>query len=328
MGGVSVIIPTYNRASFLRRSVRSVLEQSYTDLEIVIVDGGSTDGTRDVIEAFDDDRLRIHYRKRPQGLSSARNKAMELATGEYIAFLDDDDRLAPSAIETLVDALVDRPEGCAGAFGGWLTVRNGGETAIRSVPTGTISFEDIRERNVIGGPSGTLFRTSVFETVGTFDESLPAREDVDMWMRILDRYTMVGIDEVLYERSMHDDQLVDDPEKMLYGHEQIIDRYGESMTDAHRMMRHRWAVKDYVKLGRSAEARREYRRALSIDPEERDWYYYAWLHLGTPGYAIGKRFHESVYNRFVYDDAEAETEIERSTRPAPLRYLRRLREAM
>ena len=327
MGGISVVIPTYNRASFLRRSVRSVLEQSYPDLEVVIVDGGSTDGTRDVIEAFDDDRIRVHYRESPQGLSSARNKAMELATGEYVAFLDDDDRLEPRAIETLVDALVDRPDSCAGAFGAGRQVRDGITRNVRSVPDGTVSFEEIRERNVIGGPSGTLFRASVFETVGTFDESLPAREDVDMWMRILERYTMVGLDEVLYERSMHDDQLIDDAEKMIAGHEKIVRRYGDAMTDGHLAQRHRWAARDNVRLGRVRAARREYRRALGVAPEKRDWWYYTWLHLGTPGYAIAKWVHESMYNRFIYDD-EPTAATDRRSPVTPFGVIRRVREGI
>lgn len=106
---VSIIVPTYNRAKVLPRAIESVLAQSYTDFELIVVDDGSTDATPQVLSAFDDQRLRI-IRQANAGLSAARNRGVSESVGEYLAFLDDDDEFTPLKLEHQVAYLEQHPE--------------------------------------------------------------------------------------------------------------------------------------------------------------------------------------------------------------------------
>ncbi|MDH4227405.1 MAG: glycosyltransferase [Deltaproteobacteria bacterium] len=107
-GMVSVVIPTFNRALLLKEAVVSVLAQTYVNLEVIIVDDGSTDNTGEVVTALGDSRIR--YIKKPNGgVSSARNRGIEEATGEFIAFLDSDDMWRPTKVEKQIGALCDNP---------------------------------------------------------------------------------------------------------------------------------------------------------------------------------------------------------------------------
>ena len=110
MPRVSVIIPTYNRAGYLCESIESVLTQTYTDYEIIVVDDGSTDDTEEVLQLWIADGT-IHYVwQENRGESAARNHGIELAIGEYIAFLDSDDLFMPTKLEEQVAYLDNHPE--------------------------------------------------------------------------------------------------------------------------------------------------------------------------------------------------------------------------
>ncbi|MHC4881290.1 MAG: glycosyltransferase family 2 protein, partial [Planctomycetota bacterium] len=106
---VSVIIPSYNAKELLAEAIDSVLSQTLTDLEVVVIDDGSTDGTTEVVKAIDDPRIRYFY-KDNGGVSSARNMGLDKAEGQYIAFLDSDDLYSPEYLKTMVTALEDNPD--------------------------------------------------------------------------------------------------------------------------------------------------------------------------------------------------------------------------
>jgi glycosyltransferase involved in cell wall biosynthesis len=95
---VSVVIPTYNRPQFVRGAVRSVLAQTFLDFELIVIDNGSVDDTSNVIRSFDDPRVRCVRIEINNGVSPARNRGIELARGEFIAFLDDDDEWLPDKL--------------------------------------------------------------------------------------------------------------------------------------------------------------------------------------------------------------------------------------
>ena len=118
---VSVIVPTHDRADLLPRAVSSVLDQTYTDFEIIVVDDASTDETRDVIAGFTDPRIRSIRREQSGGTSAARNAGISVARGEYMAFLDDDDEWLPYALENLLSILEATPS-TVGLVYGWLDV--------------------------------------------------------------------------------------------------------------------------------------------------------------------------------------------------------------
>ena len=104
---VTIIIPTYNYALYLGKALQSCISQSYSNLEIIVIDDGSTDNTREVVQGFHDDRIRYHYQEN-LGVSASRNRGLELAQGEFIAFLDADEYLTDDSIETRLAIMLDR----------------------------------------------------------------------------------------------------------------------------------------------------------------------------------------------------------------------------
>ena len=124
---VSVIIPTYNRGEFLRRGINSALEGCAENDEIIVVDDGSTDQTRALVESISDPRLLYIYREN-SGVATARNHGMELASNDLIAFLDDDDEWHPAKLAVQIALLTEHPEAVASFSNFWITDRRGNST--------------------------------------------------------------------------------------------------------------------------------------------------------------------------------------------------------
>jgi len=293
MPRVSVIIPTYDRRELLEDTVKSVLSQSYDNLECIVVDGGSTDGTRAFLQGVDDERLQTVFRPEPRGLSNARNKGVEEAEGEYIVFVDDDDRLYPGAIAKLVETIRNQPQDVAGVYTGYVRRYRSDKTQEMNVVPGRV---ETRGNASIRGPSCTLLRTSVFDDVGGFDESLSALEDDDLWIRVLSRYDMVALDQVLYERRMHDGQMSKDHEQMLKAGRAIIEKHGSRLSSRQLASRYQNIGKRHAEVGDIRRARSSFRDAITFDRwSKRAYYYYLWLQFGSAGYNLGKKIHHEVY---------------------------------
>lgn len=179
---ISVVIPCFNRAATLERAVSSVVRQTRPPLEIIIVDDGSDDGTRELI------RQRfpqcIYLRQENLGVSRARNRGISAARGDWIALLDSDDEWLPSKLEHQLSLLASLPD-CRICHTDEIWIRHGrrvnpkkkhakqgGELFFRCLPLCAIS------------PSSVLLHRSLIEEVGGFDESFPACEDYDLWLRI------------------------------------------------------------------------------------------------------------------------------------------------
>jgi glycosyltransferase involved in cell wall biosynthesis len=195
---VSVIIPTHNRCSLLPRAVKSVLDQTYNNLECIIVDDGSTDNTKSVIKQFDADQVTVCHHKESRGASAARNTGIEIADGDYVAFLDDDDEWLPTKLEKQVNVLDEQPSS-VGLVYCWLDYCNQSEGVHRKYqPTkeGYI-FEEMLDKQAIGNSSTLLVRRSVAESVNGFDESLPRGNDGDFIRRIAYDYLVKCVEEVL-----------------------------------------------------------------------------------------------------------------------------------
>lgn len=193
---VSIVIPTYNYASYLKETLNSVLRQSHTDWECIVVDDGSTDATADVVNEFTKkDKRFIYVYQKNAGVSAARNKGLSLAKGEYIQFLDGDDLLQPEKIETGLAAFRNH----ADAEIVYSDVRffdDGREAELRTSLNGTKPDNWLPRLNDRGAKvvailssinfmviHAPLLRRSLFERVGLFDVSMKALEDWDFWMR-------------------------------------------------------------------------------------------------------------------------------------------------
>lgn len=195
---ISIIIPLYNKENSIANTIQSILDQTFQDFEIVVVDDGSTDDSVTIVERYADNRIRI-IQKENGGVSSARNRGIEEANYEYIAFLDADDYWEPTYLKELVKLIHDFPN--AGLYGlgfGYMWQENK-ESINHDLPDlfrGII--ENPWQRGCIywTGSSTTTTKT-VIQSVGLFDERMSHGEDLDMWYRILLNYQGVFYNQTL-----------------------------------------------------------------------------------------------------------------------------------
>jgi glycosyltransferase involved in cell wall biosynthesis len=203
---VSVIIPTHNRGWILREAIDSVLAQDYADYELIVVDDGSTDNTREILEACGRDITVVQQSNR--GVSAARNRGIAASRGQLLAFLDSDDLWLPQKLSRQVDFFKSNPAALiCQTEETW--VRNGVRVnpKRRHQKLAGMIFEPSLALCLVS-PSAVMIRKSLFEAVGRFDERLPACEDYDLWLRVSCRYPVYLIDEpLIIKRGGHADQL-------------------------------------------------------------------------------------------------------------------------
>ena len=203
---ISVIIPTNKRKKTLARAIQSVINQSLSPFEILIVDDGSNDGTEEWVK---DNFQNIKYiYQNNHGVSSARNIGIENAYGDWVAFLDSDDEWLPNKLYEQVKAIDSNPE-IKFFHTNEIWIRNG------------IRVNQMKKHKKYGGyifekcldicrisPSSALIQKEVFDNIGIFDESLRVCEDYDLWLRITSKYPVVFLDvPLIYKYGGHADQL-------------------------------------------------------------------------------------------------------------------------
>lgn len=196
---VSIIIPTYNRSTLLPRAINSVLKQTFTKYEIIIVDDHSQDNTPGVIDSFSDPRIRAIRHERNKGQSAAINTGISNAEGEYIAFLDDDDEWLPNKLEGQVNILDSSPPNVALVYGWMDRVEDSTRwlmPAYRNTAEGDI-FEDALALNIPGPTIVLLVRTSVSRDIGGFNEDLSRYNDADFICRLAQKYHVAVLPEIV-----------------------------------------------------------------------------------------------------------------------------------
>lgn len=193
---VSVIIPTYNRIGTIGRAIESVLSQDYPRIELVVVDDGSTDGTRDILASMDDRRLRV-VRQANRGVSAARNRGIAEARGKFFAFLDSDDEWLPGKLRRQMRRFEEEGEDLGLVYGSVEVVSGNCRTMRQASEDGWL-FERLLVENVLFGlASNAVIRREVFDLIGGFDQSLPAIEDYDLAIRIARFFRIAAIKEPL-----------------------------------------------------------------------------------------------------------------------------------
>lgn len=191
---VSVIIPTFNRAELLGKAVGSVLAQTYTDFELFVVDDGSTDRTADVVGAFNDARI-VFLRQENRGRSAARNRAIALSRGRYVAFLDSDDEYLDHKLSCQVAYMDTHPE-VGMVYTSAHCIDEGGNLLERHAYTASVEgniYKDVAffQPVTITLPT-VMVRREILQLVGLFDEAMERFEDTDLWRRIAKRF-LVGV---------------------------------------------------------------------------------------------------------------------------------------
>lgn len=199
MPNVSIILPTFNRAQIITSSIRSVLQQTYTDFELIIVDDGSTDATEDCVKRFGDPRISYIRHAQNRGGNVARNTGISRAQGRYIAFQDSDDEWLPEKLERQV-ALLDQLSPDIGVVytGAWI-MKDGKKSYFpgQKYPQKEGDLHQALLKENFVSMIVTLVRVQALQQVGFFDESLPRLQDWDLWIRISKYYQFKFIDEPL-----------------------------------------------------------------------------------------------------------------------------------
>ena len=203
MPKVSIIIPAYNQEQFVTQAVDSALAQTYPNVEVIVIDDGSTDGTRDVLANYGKKIKYIHQQNK--GLAGARNTGILAAQGDYLLFLDSDDIIPPSKLELQVPLLETQPE-FGLVYSAWQCVNEDCTQVLleyRMNKQGNL-LRDLLRRTFFCIPAAAIIRRECLERVGLFDESLRAAEDTDMWIRLAYAgYAFGYIDEILLLYRIH-----------------------------------------------------------------------------------------------------------------------------
>ncbi len=196
---VSAIVATYNRADLVAQTLDSILAQSYPNLEVIVVDDGSTDGTGEMIRERYGDRVR-YFRQDNAGPSAARNRGIEHARGEYVAFLDDDDLWLPTKIEQQVAVLERAPDSAVCYTRCGVLTSDGRQTeeiyAVSDEGRSGNVFELVLRRAVMLLQT-VMVRREALDEVGLFDQALDISEDTDLFLRLTLRYPAVYLRETL-----------------------------------------------------------------------------------------------------------------------------------
>ncbi|AFK21270.1 glycosyltransferase (plasmid) [Haloferax mediterranei ATCC 33500] len=215
MPTVSVIIPTYNRAEVLPRAIDSALDQTLSDVEVIVIDDASTDDTETVVTSYDEPRVTYLAHETNRGGSAARNTGIEVATGDYIALLDSDDEWAPTKLERQVETLEQRSSEWVAAYCGttliddeganpvWERIKSfvGLHSAKEGREGGEELVKEVLMENLHTSAGSTLIVDSdVVDQIGGFDESFDRYQDTEFLIRVLKQGKLAYIDEPLLRR--------------------------------------------------------------------------------------------------------------------------------
>jgi glycosyltransferase involved in cell wall biosynthesis len=201
---VSVIIPTYNRLPLLGEALESALAQTHPNLEIIVVDDGSTDGTNAYVQGLESDRIRYVFQENRGHPGAARNVGLRMARGEYVAFLDSDDVWLPEKIERQLAVLEADPELDLVATDFFELPPNRRKTALGLKKPKLVDFRELLRDCPIQN-SSVLMRKEVADSIGLQDETLRTCEDYEYWLRVLRRreHSAVIMDEPLTVYRRH-----------------------------------------------------------------------------------------------------------------------------
>lgn len=228
MPQVSVIIPTYNRKRFLRRAIESVLNQNYSDFEIIVVDDASAEPVQDVVECLKDPRIRLIRHETNKGEAEARNTGILNSSCEYIAFLDDDDEWLSDKLALQLEKLKNSPPIVGGIYTGYAVIdfSSDQELFVRIPSRKGNIYRDLLQRNVIAAPSTVLLRRVCFETAGLFDGSVHYGVDHDLFLRIARHFHFDYLELPLVKYHIHNGRMSDNPDIVIKGLNALSRRYG------------------------------------------------------------------------------------------------------
>ena len=255
---VSVVVPTRNRSSLLRKTLRSVLWQQQVELEVIVIDEASTDDTSAMLTALGDGRVRVIHHDRPRGVSAARNRGAADAHGEWLAFVDDDDLWAPDKLVRQIQAA--QTVGRDWAYAGSVNITERGHVVHGRPP---LSPEEVvaalpRYNAIPGGGSNVVVRRATWMAVGPFDTRLRNTEDWEMWIRLAKHGPPAYVCSPLVGYRVHISNSSLDIAEIVRG-TQLIEALHHTTADWGRL--HRWLAESCLRSGQRRDALRQFAMA-------------------------------------------------------------------
>lgn len=274
---VSVVVPAYNVRRYITDALVSLQQQSLPEFEALIVDDGSTDGTRELVEQFCQRDGRFHLLSKPNGgLSSARNYGIRHARTDYIALLDGDDRYAADKLATHLAVLQANPV-VGVVYSASQTMREDGRPTLMRLSGKPIHSDPLLAllcKNFVGHGSNAVFRRCLCTEVGEFDQSLRSNEDVDFWLRVaaLPHWEFYREPRALCYYRVRPSGLSFNVKQMQRNRERVIaaayerspQRVGPMLTTAHAYL-YRYLARLSLTAGDVAKARNYIHAALAAD---------------------------------------------------------------
>lgn len=296
MPKASIIIPTYNRDKFIAETIQSVLGQTFKDLEVIVVDDGSIDNTKEIVEKFikKDGRVRYIYQKNSGRPSIPRNFGFKNSTGDYLAFLDSDDVWLPEKLEKQI-LFFEKSENKKLGFldcRNLIIDENGLEIKNPYVfPNyhGNV-FRELLKYNFIFTPGSVLIKRNVIDEIGCFDENLISMDDWDIWIRISKKYYFDFIDELLFKYRVHISNITatltqkNKEQQIIYIFEKHIKDFNDYCPDFYyrkiRELANFYCKENKIKIGRNY-----FIKAIKLKPRDfRNYPYYLLSLFGSNFY--------------------------------------------
>ena len=223
---VTIVLPSFNRGNLLKKSIESILNQTYTNFELIVVDDGSTDNTESVVDKIKKKDKRVIYLKhmKNMGASAARNSGIRIAKGEFIAFQDSDDIWKPNKLEKQMEIFEKTSEKTAVVYTGFLKILN---TKKIYFPPPYIRgkegyiYNSLLKENFITTQT-ILIRRNVFKEIGIFDEQLPRLQDWDLFLRISKSFEFKFINEPLVIVKVTKDSISSNKENLIKAYQIIL----------------------------------------------------------------------------------------------------------
>lgn len=264
---VSVILTTCKRApEIVERAIVSVVKQSYHNWELIIIDDSpenyeKRNQVQTMVQKYSEKHnVSFYQNKVNSGACYSRNRGLEMATGEYVAFLDDDDEWLPQKLLEQVQVLETASENVALVYCSYYRyIDETGEKELVALPTQKSStYSDLmRNGNSIGGMSVPLLKTECVRNVGGFDELMQSAQDMDLWLRLAKEYSLIGIDLPLVLYHVHaGEQITSNPNRKIAGLERL-NKKNKEYLEAHKEIK--WKrelslIRYYVSAGKRKEA--------------------------------------------------------------------------
>lgn len=292
---VSIILPTYNRSQLLPRAINSVLEQDYDCWELIIIDDGSTDNTCCVVKSYKDERIKYTHFERNRGIGHARNWSVNHAQGDYIAFIDSDDKWLPGKLQNQIQ-IFQKHQQIEILFGDFININQTVATRERGFAQGTKALNSMKRRQldetlweIVDGflralltgnfiaPSSVMFHKNVLYQVGNFNSSLSGPEDFEYWWRCgINECRIAYLTDPLIERYKDEQSITTSTTQFAPRYLQALDICENTAHQADRedLIQHldearfrvwRSLLKEYGKRGKRKQALKAFRMALHYD---------------------------------------------------------------